>query len=158
MLELCGGAETVSFSKYLPWQVMYFFNAPPTSQKCAAYHSSLQNFLPQSSIFMVGKAQKSDGARSELNSVFSLERVDQWNTIRTSTIQLYKTIILPVVLCGYQIWSLILREEHRLRIFENRALRRTFRPKREKITGGCRKLCEELHNLYSWLKIIRVII
>jgi hypothetical protein len=44
-------------------------------------------FLPQSSLFMVGKAQKSLGARSELNSVFGLEKMDQWNPIRTSIIQ-----------------------------------------------------------------------
>jgi hypothetical protein len=48
---------------------------------------SLWNFLPRSSLFMVGKAQKLYGVRSELNSVFSLEKVDQWNPIRTSVIQ-----------------------------------------------------------------------
>jgi hypothetical protein len=63
------------------------YNAPPTSRKCAADRWSLRNFLPRSSFFMVGKAQKSDGARSELNSVFGLGKVDQWNPIRTSAIQ-----------------------------------------------------------------------
>jgi hypothetical protein len=58
-------------------------NTPPTSRKRAAYCWSLRNFLPPSSLFMVGKAQKSNGARSELNSVFGLEKVDQWNSIRT---------------------------------------------------------------------------
>jgi hypothetical protein len=49
------------------------------------------------------------------------------------------------------------REEHRLRVFENRVLRRIFGPKRDKVTGGCRKLHnEELHGLYSSLGIIRV--
>jgi hypothetical protein len=47
----------------------------------------LRNFLPRSSLFMVGKAQKSHGERSELNSVFGWEKVDRWNTIRTSAIQ-----------------------------------------------------------------------
>jgi hypothetical protein len=47
-------------------------------------------------------------------------------------------------------WSLTLREEHRLRVFENRVLRRIFGPKRDEVTGGWRKLHnEELHNLYS---------
>jgi len=62
------------------------YSAPHTSQNRAADHRSLLN-LPQSSLLMVGKAQKLHGARCELNSVFSLEKVDQWNPIRTSTIQ-----------------------------------------------------------------------
>jgi hypothetical protein len=57
-----------------------------TSQKCAADHWSLQTLLPWSSLFMVGKAQILHGARSELNSVFGLEEVDQ-NPIRTSPLQ-----------------------------------------------------------------------
>jgi hypothetical protein len=71
---------------------------------------------------------------------------------------MYKTIILPVVLCGCEIWSLILREEHRLRVFEKRVLRRMFGPKRDEVTGGWRKLHnEELHNLYSSTSILRMI-
>jgi hypothetical protein len=59
---------------------------------------------------------------------------------------------------GRKTWSLILREEHRLRAFENRVLRRIFGPKRDEVTGGWRKLHnEELHNLYSSPSIIRVI-
>jgi hypothetical protein len=55
-------------------------------------------------------------------------------------------------------WSLTLREEHRLRVFENRVLRRIFGPKRDEVTAGWRKLHnEELHNLYSSPSIIRVI-
>jgi hypothetical protein len=46
---------------------------------------------------------------------------------------IYKTIILPVY--GCEMWSLILREEHRLRVFENRVLRRIFGPKRDEVTG-----------------------
>jgi hypothetical protein len=58
--------------------------------------------------------------------------------------------MLPVVLYGYESVSLILRGEHRLRVFENRALRRIFGPKRDEIVGGWSKLHnEELHNLYS---------
>jgi hypothetical protein len=54
-----------------------------------------------------------------------------------------------VVLYGCETWSLTLREEHRLRVFENRVLRRISGPKRDEITGGWRKLHnEELHNLY----------
>jgi hypothetical protein len=54
--------------------------------------------------------------------------------------------------------SLTLREEHRLRVFENRLLRRIFGPKRDEVTGGWRKLHnEELHNLYASPSIIRII-
>jgi hypothetical protein len=66
--------------------------------------------------------------------------------------------MLPVVLYGCEIWSVILREEHRLRVFENRVLRRIVGPKRDEVTRGWRKLHnEELHNLYSSLSIIRMI-
>jgi hypothetical protein len=67
-----------------------------------------------------------------------------------SVARIYKTIILPVVLYGRETWSLTLREEHRLTVFENRVLRRIFGPKRCEVTGDGRKLHnEELHNLYS---------
>jgi hypothetical protein len=64
-------------------------------------------------------------------------------------IRIYETIILLLVLYGCETWSLTLREEHRLRVFENRLLRRIFGTKRE-VTGDWRKLHnEEFHNLYS---------
>jgi hypothetical protein len=63
-----------------------------------------------------------------------------------------------VVLRAYEIWSLILREEHRLRVFENRVLRRIFGPKRDEVTGGWIKLRnEELHKFYSSPNTIRMI-
>ena len=65
-------------------------------------------------------------------------------------IKIYRTIISHVVLCGCETWSLTLREERRLRVFENRMLRRIFRPKRDEVTGEWRKLHnEELSDLYS---------
>jgi hypothetical protein len=71
---------------------------------------------------------------------------------------IYKTIILPVVLYRCETWSLTLSVEHRLRVFENRLLRRIFVPKRDEMKGDWRKLCnEELHNLYSSPSIIRMI-
>jgi hypothetical protein len=51
-------------------------------------------------------------------------------------IRIYKTIILPVVLYGCETWSLTLRKEHGLRVFENRVLRRMFGSKRDEVTGG----------------------
>jgi hypothetical protein len=63
-----------------------------------------------------------------------------------------------MVLYECETWSLILREEHRLRLFENRVLRRIFGRKRDEVTGGWRKLHNvELHNLYSSPSIIRMI-
>jgi hypothetical protein len=73
-------------------------------------------------------------------------------------IRIYKNIILPVVLYGRDTWSLTLREEHRLTVFDNRVLSRIFGPKRDEVTGGLRKLHnEKLHNLYSSQNIIRMI-
>jgi hypothetical protein len=70
----------------------------------------------------------------------------------------YKTIILPVVLYGCETGSLTLREEHRLRMFENRVVRRIFGSKRDEVTGEWRKLHnEELRDLYSLPSIIRII-
>jgi hypothetical protein len=63
-------------------------------------------------------------------------------------IKIYETIILRVVLYGCEIWYLTLRQEHRLRMFSNKVLRRIFGLKRDE-TGGQRKLCnEKLHNFY----------
>jgi hypothetical protein len=68
------------------------------------------------------------------------------------------SIILPVVLYGCETLCLILRDEHALRVFENRVQRRIFRPKREDVAGEWRRLHnEELHNLYASPNMIRVI-
>jgi hypothetical protein len=69
--------------------------------------------------------------------------------------RIYKTIILPVILYGCETWSLTLREDHRLRVFENKVLRRIFGPKRDDVTGGWRKRHnEKLRDLYSSSSII----
>jgi hypothetical protein len=54
---------------------------------------------------------------------------------KNKEIRIYKTIIVPVVLYAYEIWSLKRKEEHRLRVFKNRVLRRIFGPKRDEVTG-----------------------
>jgi len=67
---------------------------------------------------------------------------------KTLKIKKKRTKILPVVLYGYEIWSLTLREEDRLKVFENRVLRRIFGPKRDDVRGEWRKLHnEELNDL-----------
>ena len=69
----------------------------------------------------------------------------------------YTKLILPVVLFGWETWSVTLREERGLRVFDYRLLRRIFRRKRDEVTGYWRRLHnEELHDLYSW-NIIRKI-
>ncbi|KAJ4443996.1 hypothetical protein ANN_05785 [Periplaneta americana] len=71
-------------------------------------------------------------------------------------VRIYKTVILPVVLYGCETWTLTLREEQRLRVFENKGLRKIFGAKRDEVTGEWRKLHNtELHALYSSPDIIR---
>ena len=72
---------------------------------------------------------------------------------RNLKIKMYRTIILPVVLYGFEAWSLTLTENRRLRV-----VRRIFEPKRVEVTGEWRKLHnEELNELYFSLNIVRVI-
>jgi hypothetical protein len=78
--------------------------------------------------------------------------------VKNGKVRTYKTIILLVVLYGCETWSLTVREEYKLRVFENRVLRRIFGQKRDGVTGGWRKLHNEvLHNLYCLSSIIRII-
>jgi hypothetical protein len=73
-------------------------------------------------------------------------------------IKIYITIILPVVLYGCETWSLTLREKRRLRVFENRMLRKIFGPKRDEVTGEWRRLHnEEFNDLYCSPNVTRVI-
>jgi hypothetical protein len=74
-------------------------------------------------------------------------------------IKIYRTIILPGILCGCETWLLTLREERRLRAFENMVLWRMFGPKRDEVTGEWRKLNNKmLNDLYCSPNIVREII
>ncbi|KAJ4428741.1 hypothetical protein ANN_25734 [Periplaneta americana] len=78
------------------------------------------------------------------------------SAVKNLKVRIYKTVILPVVLYGSETWILTLREEHRLRVFENKVLRKIFGAKRDEVTGEWRKLHNaELHALYSSPDIIR---
>jgi hypothetical protein len=78
--------------------------------------------------------------------------------ILLTQVRVYRTVVLPVLLCGCETWSLTLREEQRLRVFENWVLRRIFGPKKDEATGEWRRLHnEELNDLYSSPNVIRVI-
>jgi hypothetical protein len=102
-----------------------------------------------------------DEIKSRLNSgnarYYSVQNLLSSRLIsKNLKIKMYKTVILPVVLYGCETWSLTLREEHRLRVSENRVLR-IFGPKREE-DGSWRKLHnDELHSLYSSPNTVRVI-
>jgi hypothetical protein len=99
--------------------------------------------------------------RHSLDSTFNrcpaFIRQGNSNILKNTKIGINKTIILPFVLYGCETWCLALREEHRLRVFENRVLRRIFGPKRDEETGRWRKLHNELYNLYISPGIIRMI-
>ena len=87
---------------------------------------------------------------------YSLEKIISFRLLsKKLKVKAYKTTILLVVLYGCETWSLTLREEHRLRVFENKVLRKIFGVKDE-ITGEWRKLHNaKLHSLYSSPNIIR---
>ena len=81
-----------------------------------------------------------------------IKKLQKWGNLKDDT------IILPVVLYGCETWSLILMEERRLKVFENRVQRRIFGSKRDEVIGEWRKLYnEELNELYCSPNIVRVI-
>jgi len=93
-----------------------------------------------------------------LSSLGAESFVFQFVIQKLPKITIHRPIILPVVLYGCETWSLTLRNERRLRVFENRVLRRIFGPKGDKVTKEWRKLHnEELNELYSSSNTVRVI-
>ena len=77
--------------------------------------------------------------------------------IKYIKIKTYRIIIMPVVLYGYETWSLTVKEERRLKVFENMVLRRIFGPNRDEVSGECGKIRnEKLNYLYSPSKVIRM--
>jgi hypothetical protein len=82
---------------------------------------------------------------------------DHWGDLGVD-VWIYRTIILSAVLDGCETWSVTLREERKLRVFENMVLRRIFGPRRDEVSGDWRRLHNEgLNDLYSSPNIVRVI-
>jgi hypothetical protein len=76
---------------------------------------------------------------------------------KITKIEILRTVILSFILCGYENWSLTLMEEHFVRVFQNKVLRRIFGPRRDEVTGEWRELYnEELNDLYCSPISIRV--
>ncbi|KAJ4429859.1 hypothetical protein ANN_22063 [Periplaneta americana] len=88
---------------------------------------------------------------------YSVEKLSSSSLLsKNLKVRIYKTVILPVVLYGCETWTLTVREERRLRVFENKVLRKIFGSKRDEVTGEWRKLHNtEVHALYSSPGIIR---
>ena len=76
---------------------------------------------------------------------------------RKLKLKIYRTVILPVILHGCESWSTTLADEQKLRVFENKVLRKIYGPKRDEMTGEWRRLHnEELHGLYDSPDVVRI--
>jgi sorting nexin-29 len=134
------------------------------NQNIRIANESFENVSKVRYLWMTLKNQNDihDEIKSRLNSrngcYYSVQNLlSSHLTSKNLQIKIYRTVILPVVLYGCETWSLTLREAHRLRVFEKRALRRIFGPKREEDKSWRKLHNDELHNLYSSPNIIRVI-
>ena len=93
-----------------------------------------------------------------LTVIYAINELYCFCHVYVAHVKEYRTTILPIVLYGCETWSLTLREERKLRVFENMVLRRIFGPRRDEVTGEWRKLYnEELNDLYSSPNIVQVI-
>ncbi|KAJ4438577.1 hypothetical protein ANN_14524 [Periplaneta americana] len=119
-----------------------------------------QSALPFLALLNIRQTQRSNFDRnreggSEQQFLFLLIELENLVS-KNLKVRIYKTVILPVVLYGCETWTLTLKEEYRLRLYENKVLTKIFGAKRDEVTGGWRKLHNtELHALYSSPDIIR---
>jgi hypothetical protein len=131
----------------------------------AGYNSNIQtgnkSFETVEQFKYLGKTLTNQNSiREEINACHhSVQNLLSSSLLSESVkIKIYRTIMLPVVLYGCETWSLTLREECRLRVFENKVLRRIFGSQRDEVTGEWRRLHnKELYALYSSPNIIWVL-
>jgi len=110
----------------------------------------LQNFIPEE---IKSRLRSGNACYYSVQNLLSSRLLS-----KNLKVKIYRTIILPAVLYWCETWSLILRDERKLRVFENMVLRRMFGPRRDEVTGEWRRLHnEELNDLYSSPNIVRVI-
>ena len=109
-------------------------------------------------LFVTNKYYNREEIKSRLKSGYSIQNIRSSSLLfKNIKIKIYRNIILRFGLYGCETRSLTLREERRLRVFENRVLRRIYGPKRDEVTGEWRRLHEEDNNLYCSPNIVRVI-
>ena len=109
-----------------------------------------------SNLLSCSQSDPLDFVKGNSNTLYDLRRCIKYTTCIYIYIYIY--IYVELVLYGCETWSLTLREERRLRVFENRVLRRVFGPNRDEVTGERRKLHnEELNDLYSLPNVVRVV-
>ena len=129
--------------RYIDVQYPYFtcyslcFPKKGTNLSVESFGLMRQNFLWIESSFIVRSCRQSVILLPNIFKFCGLMGIFVSSSLLSKTlkIKIYKTMILPVVLYGRETWSLTLREERRLRVFENRVLRRVFGPKRDEVTG-----------------------
>jgi hypothetical protein len=119
--------------------------------KCLGTTLTNQNFIHEE---IKSRLKSGNAGYYSVQSILSSSLLSKSVKIKTFR----SIIILPVVLYGCETWSLTLRAECRLRVFENKVLRRIFGPERDEVTGEWRRLYnKELYAMYSSPNIIRVI-
>ena len=142
---------TMSAGKQLPMSLTHFFRI---CQSEKSWHATVILW-----VYYVGQEEIKSRLKLGNACYYSVQNLFSSSLLsKKLKIKIYRTIILPVVLYGCATWSLTLRDARRLRVFENRVLRRVFGPKRDEVTGEWRKLHnEELSDLYSLPNIVRVV-
>ena len=127
------------------------------SHKCLEIVLNLDIWGQAEAIKLYSQRNKEQIEPAQCFLAFGPELLVLPSAVKIIKFKIYRTIILPVVLHGCDVWSCI-KEEHGLRVFDNRVLRRIFGPRRDEVTGEWRKLHNvELNDLYCSPSIVRVI-